>query len=123
MFSGMQVPLEVRFHNMDHSAAVEAAIRERTAKLERFADDIVSCHVAVEAPHKHHHHGNLYRVTVDVRLPGGEVVASRSPPEHHAHEDVYVAVRDAFKAAQRRVEDYVRVRRGKTKKHQGNAEP
>jgi ribosomal subunit interface protein len=119
----MQVPLEVRFHNMDHSPAVEAAIRERAAKLERFADDIVSCHVAVEAPHKHHRHGNLYRVSVDVRLPGGEVVASRNPAEHHAHEDVYVAVRDAFNAAQRRVEDYIRVRRGKTKRHQGSAEP
>lgn len=114
----MQVPVEIRFQNMDRSPTIEAAVRERAQKLERFADHIISCHVSVEAPHKHHRHGKLYHVAVDVRTPGGEIVASRSPDEHHAHEDVYVAVRDAFKAAQRQLQDYVRVQRGKVKPHE-----
>lgn len=114
----MQVPLEIRFHNIDRSPAVEAAIRERAEKLEQFADHIVSCSVTVEGgPHKHHRQGNLYTVRVDVRFPGGEVVASRDPSAHHSHEDVYVALRDAFKAARRQLQDRVRVQRGDVKPH------
>jgi ribosomal subunit interface protein len=111
----MQVPLEIRFHNMDRSAAIEDEIRERANKLERFAEDIVSCRVTVEAPHRRHRQGQLYRVAVDIRIPGGEVVASRDPGADHSHEDVHVAVRDAFNAARRQLQDLVRARRGDTK--------
>lgn len=118
----MQVPLEIRFHNLDPSPAVEAAIREAAAKLERFAGDVISCKVTIEAPHKHHQQGNLFKVTVNVQLPGGEVVASRSPDAHHAHEDAHVALRDAFNAARRQIQDHVRVRRGKVKAHEPQAQ-
>jgi ribosomal subunit interface protein len=114
----MQVPLQIHFDNMDHSEAIEQAIREKLEKLERFAPDIVSCRVTVAAPHKHHRHGRLYHVAVDARVPGGEVVANRGPAEHHAHEDVYVAIRDAFNAAQRQLQDIVRIQRGKVKTHE-----
>jgi ribosomal subunit interface protein len=114
----MQVPLEIVFHNVDHSPALEAAVRERAAKLEQFADEITSCRVAVEAPHKNHQQGNLYTVRVDLRFPGGEVVANRSPSAHHAHEDVYVALRDAFKAVRRQLQDRQRIRRGDVKPHE-----
>jgi len=114
----MQVPLEIVFHNADRSAAVEAAVRERAAKLEEFAENITSCRVTVEAPHKHHQQGNLYTVRVDLRFPGGEAIANRSPSENHAHEDVYVALRDAFKAARRQLQDQQRLRRGDVKPHE-----
>lgn len=113
----MQVPLEIRFHNLDPSPAIEAAVRERAKKLERFGDHIVSCRVTIEAPHKHHRQGNLYHVTVDARLPGAEVIASRDVPKRHAHEDVYVALRDAFRAARRQLQDKVRVKSGRVKVH------
>lgn len=113
----MQVPLEITFHDIDHSASVEAEIRRRAAKLERFAADIVSCRVTVEAPHKHQRHGRLYRVSIDIRLPGNEIVVNRDPAGHHAHEDVYVAIRDTFKAARRQLHDTVRIRRGDVKTH------
>jgi ribosomal subunit interface protein len=113
----MQAPLEIVFHNCDRSPAVEAAVRERVAKLEQFAQNITSCRVTVEAPHKAHQQGNLYTVRVDLRYPGGEAVANRSPSGHHAHEDVYVALRDAFKAARRQLQDAQRVRRGDVKPH------
>ncbi|HEY8519254.1 MAG TPA: HPF/RaiA family ribosome-associated protein [Gammaproteobacteria bacterium] len=115
----MQVPLEIQFHNMERSDALEAAARKHAEKLERFADDIVSCRVTIEAPHKSRRHGKVYQVTVDVRAPGGEIVASREPGLDPAHEDPYVALRDAFKAARRRLQDYVRVRRGKVKTREG----
>ena len=113
----MQVPLEIVFHNVDRSAAVEAAVRERAAKLEQFATDITSCRVTIEAPHKHHQQGNIYTVRVALHYPGGEAVATRSA-ENHSHEDVYVALRDAFRAARRRLQDGVRMRRGDVKHHE-----
>jgi ribosomal subunit interface protein len=113
----MQIPLEIVFHNVDRSPAVEAAVRERVAKLERFAENITSCRVAIEAPHRHHQQGNLYTIRVDLRFPGGEAVAHRSPDANHAHEDLYVALRDAFKAARRQLQDRQRIRRGDVKSH------
>jgi hypothetical protein len=73
--------------------------------------------VTVEAPHKNHRQGNLYTVRVDLRFPGGEALANRAPSEDHAHEDVYVALRDAFKAARRQLQDRQRIRRGDVKLH------
>ncbi len=113
----MQLPLQVTFRNMDPSDAVEARVREKAAKLERFIDRIVSCRVMIEAPHRRGHKGKLYHVRIDMAVPGGEIVVNKEKPEHHAHEDVYVAVRDAFDAATRQLEDHARRRRGDVKAH------
>jgi ribosomal subunit interface protein len=113
----MQLPLQVMFRNMEPSAAIEARIRERAQGLERYYDRIMSCRVAVELHHRHHQQGNLFHVRVDLKVPDGEIVANREPAEHHAHEDVYVAIRDAFDATRRQLEDYARRRRGVVKEH------
>ncbi len=114
----MQIPLEIRFHNLGPSEAVEAAIRKRAEQLEHFVHNITSCCVTIDVPHKHHRQGNLYRVTIDIRTPTGEIVVSRSPDQHRAHEDAYVAIRDAFKAARRQLQDQARERRGEVKLHE-----
>jgi ribosomal subunit interface protein len=119
----MPFPLEISFRNMDPSAAVEARIREKAAKLERFHDRIVNCTVVVEAPHRHHHKGKLYSVRIDVSVPGADLVVDRAKPLDHSHEDVYVAVRDAFNAAARRLEDHTRRMRGHVKNHNNAASP
>ena len=100
----MPVPLKITFHNLPPSQFIEGRIREKAEKLTRFADRIIGCHVTVELPHKHHQKGVVYRVTVDLTFPKGEVVANRSPDLDHSHEDVYVAIRDAFDAAMRQLE-------------------
>lgn len=115
----MQLPLQISFRNMDPSPAVEARIRDKAKLFDRFYDRISGCRVMVEAPHRHHHKGKLYRVRIDLTLPGGELTVDRSPDEHHAHEDVYVAIRDSFKAAVRQLEDYARQQRGDIKTHTG----
>jgi ribosomal subunit interface protein len=111
----MQIPLQVSFRNMDPSPAVERRIRSKAAKLERFHGRIVGCTVVVEAPHRQHRKGKLYNVRVDISLPGKDVVVDRAKPLDHSHEDVYVAIRDAFDAATRRLEDHARRRRGEVK--------
>jgi len=113
----MQRPLEIRFRQMDPSPAVEARIREKAAELERFSDRITGCRVTVEQEHGHHRKGNLFRVRIEIDAPGKELAVTHTGPRDHAHEDVYVAIRDAFNAAVRRLEDHVRERRGKVKVH------
>lgn len=112
-----QLPLQITFRNMGPSEAVEARIRERIQGLDRFYDQIISCRVVVEQHHRHHHQGNLFHVRVDLRVPDGELVANREPGEHHAHEDVYVAIRDAFDNVRRQLEDFSRRRRMDVKTH------
>ena len=112
------MPLEIRFHQMDPSPAIEARIREKAADLERFADRITSCRVTVEHDHGRHHKGNLFRVRIALGMPGKELTVTHTGPKDHAHEDVYVAIRDAFDAAVRRLEDRVRTRRGEVKTHE-----
>lgn len=112
------VPTEVVFHNMDRSEFLEADVREHAAKLSRFYDRIIGCRVVIEAPHRTHRKGKLYAVRIDISIPGGEVVVTHQGPQDHAHEDPYVAVRDAFKAAYRRLEDQVRTMRGDVKTHE-----
>ena len=113
----MQFPLQITFRHMDSSEAVAARIRERAGELERFFDRIMSCRVVVECRHPRHHQGNLFRIRVDLKVPGREIAVGRDPAAHHAHEDVYVAIRDAFDAARRLLEDHVRERRREVKLH------
>ena len=117
----MQLPLEIVFKNLDPSPAIETEVREKARKLERFHDRIVRCRVVIEAPHKHQRSGHLYRVMLDVTIPGGELIARRSPDQRHAHEDVYVAIRDAFDAMRRQLEDFARRQRGHVKRKGGAA--
>src|SRR5688572_13084160 len=138
----MKIPLQITYRHMEATAAIEENIREKAAKLETIYDGIMSCRIAVEAPHRHHHKGKAYVVRIDLTVPGGELVINREPKrlvpkkakvggepdkdfaelhepsKHAAHEDLYVAIRDAFNAAGRKLQDHARRRRGKVKLHE-----
>jgi cold shock CspA family protein/ribosome-associated translation inhibitor RaiA len=114
----MQMPLQITFRDMKPSGAVEARIRERAAELDQYYDRIIGCRVVVHAPHRHHHQGKLFHVRIDLTVPGGELVVNREPAAHHAYEDVFVTIRDAFDAAQRQLADHARRQRGAVKAHE-----
>jgi cold shock CspA family protein/ribosome-associated translation inhibitor RaiA len=114
----MELPLQITFRNMPASPAIEANIRKKAGRLDRFSKHLMACRVIVEAPHRHHHQGKRYHVRIDLTVAGGELAVSREPAMHHEYEDVYVAVRDAFDTTVRRLEDYVRRQRGQTKLHE-----
>lgn len=109
----MQIPLQITIRDVEHSEALETHIREKAKKLDEFFDHIMSCRVVVEVPHKHHQQGKQYNVRIDIGVAGGEIAVNRD----HA-EDAYVALRDAFDAAKRQLEDYARKLRGDVKKHE-----
>jgi cold shock CspA family protein/ribosome-associated translation inhibitor RaiA len=111
----MQLPLQVSFRHMEHSPTIEALVREKAAHLDSFAEHIMRCRVVVEPAGKHHQHGNLYEVRIDLTVPGEEIAVTREPGEHTEYRDIQVALRDAFDSARRQLEDYVRRRRGSVK--------
>lgn len=108
----MQV--QITFREIPSSEALEAKVRERADKLAKLHDQIISCHVTVDAPHRHQHRGRTFRVTVDLLLPECAIVVSRDPGLDGSHQDAYVAVRDAFDTVTRRLQDYVARRREPT---------
>lgn len=105
----MQVPLEISTRRIELSPALEADLRRRAEKLDRLYDRITSCRIAVERPSFHHNEGGPYRVRLDVTVPGSELVADKQA------EDLNVAIRDAFQAAERQVEELSQRRRGEVK--------
>lgn len=114
----MQVPVQISFHGLDKSEAVETRIREKVAKLEQFFDRIVGCRVVVERHHRSashaDNHGQPYHISIFLDVPGDEIVVKRDPKKQESlkdHEDIQIALRDAFAVAQRRLKDYVGRRR------------
>lgn len=94
---------QVVFRNIDHSPAVEEAVYKRLEKLERYCDEIQSLRVILEAPHNNHHKGKVYHVGVEAMVPNHDIVVTHDQHDKHSHEDIYVAIRDAFNAVERRL--------------------
>lgn len=109
----MRLPLQVTFRDIPPSDAVETQITEKAAKLDRFYERIMSCRVVVDRPQRRHHKGKLYGVRIDITIPGREIAVNRNE-----NEDVYVALRDAFDAAYRILEETRRKERGVVKTHE-----
>ena len=114
----MAIVAETLFRNMEPSDAIKERVAERMAWLERPHDRMTHLRVTIEAPHRNHHKGKIYHVKIAVGLPGRpDLVVSHEPEANHAHEDVYVAIRDAFDAARRQLKEISNVRGGKIKTH------
>ena len=131
----MILPVQITFRNMPPSDAVAARVQEEAEKLDEFYKRITSCRVIVEVPHRHHVLGDQVHVRIELGVPQGEIVVRHEPSlrgavrrsgeqewEKHLeanpqHKDVEVAIRDAFKAARRQLQDYARRQRGQVKVH------
>jgi len=109
----MELPLQITSHDFALTPGIEAEIRERADRLDTYYNRIMRCRVVIEAPVAHHHRGGPFKVRLDLTVPGGELVVNR-----HADEDLLVAIRDAFDAMRRQLEDYVRQNRGHVKAHE-----
>jgi ribosome-associated translation inhibitor RaiA len=135
----MTTPAHTTFRNMAPSEAVADRIQKETDALGKYFDRITSCHVMVEAPARHHHHGEPFHIRIELRVPGRELVVAHTPTARAAvqqedagrrrkqHEieaprkDVYIAIRDGFRAMRRQLQDYVHCLRGEVKAHQSPA--
>ncbi len=115
----MQVPLEIDFKDSEPSKAIKAEIEREARRLEKFSSRITSCQVTVIGPAKHHRHGVPFKIDVRIAMPNRkEIVVNRTHDDVKQNEYVTAAIKDAFAAAQRRVEDAVREMRGDVKPHE-----
>ena len=131
----MILPVQITFRNIPASEAMAARVQEEAEKLNEFYNRITSCRVVIEAPHRHHRLGEQVHVRIELGVPGRELVVRHEPSLHSAsqrrgeeewekhleaspqHKDTGVAIRDAFKAARRQLQDYARRQRGQVKAH------
>lgn len=108
----MKLPVQVAFRGMAPTEAVEKVAREKAAKLEQFHAGLMACRVEIEQLEKHRQQGRPFLVRLDVTLPGHELTVNQQPDE-----DVQVALRDAFDAMKRQLQDVVRRMQGQEKVH------
>lgn len=114
----MDVEPHIVFEGMAPLDRVREHVLEELAKLERFGR-IVACRVVIARPQHRHRQGDLYHVAVHLNLPGGrDVHADRNPQDDHSHEELNVAIRDAFLAAKRQLQAATRKMRGEVKHHE-----
>lgn len=111
--------IAISFKNVDHSDAAEHRIRERIAELERFGDRLTGCRVVVTKELSGRGRSPLFEVRVILAVPGGPIAINRQNDPDHAHEDVTIAIRDAFNAAERKLKEHFRRLRGEVKNHDG----
>lgn len=111
----MPIPTEITFHDLPQSDAVEAAIHRWVARLEHVHDRIIRCEVKIAQPHKSHRHGREFEIHVVLEWWGENIATS-----HHGHEDIYVAIADAFRASRRQLLDQIDSRREFTKSRSAN---
>lgn len=112
----MNIPLQVSFRNMDPPLGIEDHIRSRTMALHRFYSRITDCRVVIERRNHRHRKGDLFHLLIDVSVPGARLVVSRDPPGRYLHENLLLAVHDAFDEMRRQLEDHAREMRSATRR-------
>ena len=114
----MQVPLEITFRGMNHSAAVEEWVNERAAKLDKFYSNIISCRVAIEKPQSHQKSGSAYRIRVEVYVPHKhQIIVRREAGEGDMHDNLYLIIKEAFDAALKQLKNLKAKQRREVKIH------
>jgi ribosomal subunit interface protein len=111
----VQQPLQITARDVSLSEAAKDDIRAKAENLDSYYNHLIGCRVVVEGPGQHHRQGP-YEVRIDLTVPGAALVVDRQTDV-----DLYVAIRDAFDAARRRLEDYARRQRGDVKVHEAMA--
>jgi ribosomal subunit interface protein len=105
-------PLNISYTDFTPSESLNTLIEERATRLERHFDRIGKCQVVVSAPHQHSRQ-KIYHISIRLHVPGAELVVNREPGEEKDHHDIRKAVRDAFAAMTRQLEDFAGKKRAK----------
>ena len=99
----MSNEFQIVYHNIEQSDSITEAVQKRVDKLRRYCSDIIGGRVVLDCPHNNHHKGKVYSVALELQTPNKPVMVTQEQHDNHAHEDLYVAIRDAFNAAERQL--------------------
>jgi ribosome-associated translation inhibitor RaiA len=101
----MIAPVEVHYHGIEKSTAIERRVREKVAKLEKHFGRMTSCRVGIEVPQRTPHKPKVFQIKIEIGMPRrGPIVISHERKGSHANEELLLAIRDAFDAALRKVD-------------------
>ena len=115
----MQTPIEIAFQHCEPSEEIRAEIARQVRRLERFSDRITSCHVTVAGPQTRHREGDRFKIDIRIAMPEHhDVIVTRTHGDAPEREHPLVAVREAFDAAVRQIEDLARETRDQVKDRQ-----
>lgn len=106
------LPVQITVRDMPASPAIEALIRKYVKKLNQIYSRIMRCHVVIDMEQKNQQHGKQFNVRIDLTVPGKEFASTNKRSQ-----SVYIAIRDAFAAMKRQLDEYGRKRNGRVKSH------
>ena len=120
----MTVPLEIHFHGLDKSEAMETRVREKFAKLEKHFDRMSGCRVVLEAPHRNPAKAKEFQVKIEISVKGGKpIIINHEREGAHANEDLALTIRDAFEVALRQVNEMASQLAGRGRTEQSRRRP
>ncbi|MCB9527339.1 MAG: HPF/RaiA family ribosome-associated protein [bacterium] len=117
----MQVPLHIYYGHLSDTEKrdIEPMVRAELAHIERVADEIIACDVAVERPNENLSSGSPWRVRVRVLFPPQQEYVARHEAGHgDAHEPLDSIIRGTFDALRRQLEKAVARQRDEVKHHE-----
>lgn len=114
----MAANVQITYRDFDPPQFADERIRERIVRLENIFPRVTACRVVAESPHRRHRKGKLYAFRIDLTVPGGELSVNRTQNDKHAHEDFFVAMRDAFNAMEQQLRTQAERGQGRTKTHE-----
>ena len=65
----MITPVEIHFHGIEKSEAIEERVRWKVSKLEKHFGRITRCRVVLEAPHRSPTKPKVYQIKIELSLP------------------------------------------------------
>lgn len=108
----MKIPLDISARDVLVNDETEELIRDKASKLDRIYEQIIGCRVRIDKPHRSQRTGMTYNVSIDITVPGGELVIKRE-----SDQDLRAAIANSFETAQRRLKNYTERQRGEVKTH------
>ncbi len=116
----MERPLQIAFKNLESSTSLEAQIRERIERLERFHPNITGARVVVEIPHRSSEGAKPpLGIAVEIDIPGrGPVIAKGEEERRQVNGDHTPIINRVFEAAERQLEQISAIRKGEVKHHE-----
>jgi putative sigma-54 modulation protein len=120
----MNAPVEVHFHGIQKSDAVEQRVRDKVAKLGKLSGRMTSCRVVLEATQRSALKPKVYCIKIEIGVPRQRpIVIRHERVGSHASEELTLALREAFEVASRKLDGVASKRGQRSRLERGRRRP